>query len=140
MTVKSVVANLPFIADLPLYSAEKPYTVIPLAGSSTPSAGNVEITQRQVQVGDLRHLGFTLGKNGVQVVNHESKYLDAWDHAAVKAYKKETEAVLREVIPDAEYVLTWDFRVWTCFFISPGLTDNLIRDERMKSPDQILSI
>ncbi|KAM0186996.1 hypothetical protein ACHAPI_011424 [Fusarium lateritium] len=106
----SVVAELPFIANIPLYQKEKPYTVVTLAGSDIPPSGNVQIVRSEVVIQDVRDLNMQLSTNGFQVFKHSSNNLDAHDNTTVDRYKNETESLLQSIFSDAVCVKTWDLR------------------------------
>jgi hypothetical protein len=114
-------ADLSFLADLPKYETEKPYSILASINAPKPDdfpegGSNVDFDKLTVPIHDLRGSedDFTIVKNGFQVVPHVSKAEWARSWEGIASYKRETEAILTRMY-NAEFVLCWDYRVYLPF-------------------------
>jgi hypothetical protein len=112
-----VQSTLEFLANIPLYQQEKPYFVLPLAGSTIDPdkdpVTNIKLVPEELTIYDIRQQGqeFSIGTNGFQIIKHRTQALPVNNIESLKSYKTETEDMLKGLYPDAECVHTWDFRV-----------------------------
>lgn len=108
--------SISHIADDPKYRTEKPYFIIPVQGGAldpeTDRVTNLQYERHQVEVGDVRAAEpkHTIETNGFTLCEHKSDYIGGHDKETVQKYRLETQEHLKQIFPDAELVLTWDFR------------------------------
>ena len=109
-------ATLAYMAKLPLYETEKPYTIIPSAEREDIADGdrsNVEVDSHEnINITDIRPWmsDVKLETHGIQVLSHTSRYPRLDKLSQCKGYKKETAELLEKHF-GAERVITWDLRV-----------------------------
>lgn len=112
-----VYSEIDFLADLPLYQDEKPYYVLPSEKEQidihSKDLSNLEYEVHKVKVSDVRDCksDYTLDTAGFQIVQNASKNLVINDLNDLRGYKEETEAVLREVFPEAIHIHCYDYLV-----------------------------
>ncbi|CAM1505657.1 Fc.00g112940.m01.CDS01 [Cosmosporella sp. VM-42] len=108
-------ASLAFLAKLPTYDTEKPYTIIPSADRldvKDADRTNVEIeTHDGIKLTDIRDwkADVNLDTHGFQVLSHVTKYPRLDKLSQCKGYKKETADFLEKHF-GADRVITWDLR------------------------------
>src|SRR5436190_7366703 len=99
-----IIADIEFLADLPLYQKEKPYlALLPPSPDRDPDKERLDNLEFEVHHGiaitDIRNSkDFTIDKCGFEVLSHESQYLAFQDVEDVDAYKRETENLLRTTL------------------------------------------
>lgn len=111
-----VQTELEFLSNLPEYELNKPYLVLPLVGSGfNPDLDlritNIKLETKPVTIQDMRGGDFSVAKNGFQFIHHVCNTLAVTDLTELKAHKSEMEQLLSQVFPDAERIVTWDYRV-----------------------------
>jgi hypothetical protein len=111
-----ILTKLDFLANLPLYTYEKPFLcLLPPDQGIDPDEvrlDNLEFEDREgILVKDMRNLpGLTLNTCGFQYIHHRSNFLRFTTPDDVKAYKVDTENMLRELC-GAVHVLCYDLRL-----------------------------
>jgi hypothetical protein len=112
-----IIASLEFLADIPLYDEEKPFlALMPPRDGFDPDAtrtDNLEWeTHHDILITDIRDRGqeFTVERCGFLVTNHTSQYLALDNVDSLRAYRKETEALLRKTL-GATHVVCYEHRV-----------------------------
>lgn len=99
-----VKASLRFLADLPIYHAEKPYlkevppdgvTLEPKLMTWTnwdfEEVEGITIRDVQDQIGN-----FSIDREGFEIVHHKSKHLALNDEASIESYQHEIETLLEK--------------------------------------------
>lgn len=103
LNMPDVESKIDFLSDLPLYNVEKPFLVLPLAGTSVNPESyritNIELEAKPVLIKDIRGKDLSSSKNGFQIVQHTSKNLKFDGLESLKVHKKETEDLLSDVFP-----------------------------------------
>ena len=110
------VAEIEFLADLPIYSTEKPYLCL-LSPDQKIDPDNVRLDNLEfekhsnINVEDIReHSELCLDECGFEYVQHKSAISEFTIPADVDAYKRETEGLLRDRF-GAVKVLTYELRL-----------------------------
>ncbi|CCC12599.1 unnamed protein product [Sordaria macrospora k-hell] len=117
----TITTTIEFIKDDPKFivgskGCEKPYYIIPVEGGAvnplTDKVTNMAYERHVVGVRDIREAqpAPTLERNGFILSAHKSMAIASHDSESIDRYKQETQELLRKVFPDAEEVVTWDFR------------------------------
>jgi hypothetical protein len=109
-------AEIEFLADLPLYQTEKPYLCLlsPERGIDPDQVrlDNLEFEKHSnIKVEDIReHPELQLDDCGFEYLQHQSAISEFTDPADVEVYKQETEGLLRDRFA-AVKVLTYELRL-----------------------------
>ncbi len=112
----SNIADIEFLADLPLYQTEKPYLcLLPPEQGIDPDEvrlDNLEFEkQTNIKVEDIReHPELHIDACGFEYLQHQSKIAEFTETAHVDAYKRETEELLKDRFC-ATKVLTYEVRL-----------------------------
>ena len=115
-TMPGISTHIVHIAD-PKFRSEKPFFIIPIQGGSinpeTDQVTNLHYESKPVAVTDMgeRPNPPTIHDNGFTLLARHRRFLEHHDMESVQQYKLEVQEHLRIVFPDAEEVLTWDFRM-----------------------------
>jgi hypothetical protein len=109
-------AEIEFLADLPLYQTEKPYLCL-LSPEQKIDPDQVRLDNLEfekhsnIKVEDLReHPELRLDDCGFEYIQHETAISEFTNPADVDAYKRETESLLRDRFV-AVRVLTYELRL-----------------------------
>jgi hypothetical protein len=109
-------AEIEFLADLPIYNTEKPYLCL-LSPEQKIDPDQVRLDNLEfekhssINVEDIReHPELRLEDCGFEYVQHESAISKFTSPAEVDAYKRETEGILRDRF-SAVKVLTYELRL-----------------------------
>lgn len=106
-----MLTEIQFLAPLPLYDEEKPYSTFPLASTNEKPTSNVELISKSVEILNLRNTSTTLFTNGFQVERHDTNCLKFVTVEDAERYKAETSSFLQTIIPHSVHVTTYDFVV-----------------------------
>ena len=110
-------ASLEFLADIPLYEEEKPYlALLPPHHGFNPDIKRMDNleweTHSDITIKDIRDScdRYTIDECGFQVLEHSSKATGFDTESELRAYREETEALLRDNL-QASLVLCYDLKV-----------------------------
>lgn len=111
-----VSTTLEFLADLPLYSKEKPFHVIPPASTAATytmkQLGNIVLDNGKVTVHDIREQEeeFKLERNGFEIVDNCARNLSFNSTECLRRYGAEIDEFLRKET-GADYVSCFSVKV-----------------------------
>ena len=128
-------ARLDFLADIPLYQHEKPYVVLlPAHEKSDPDQrlNNLEWEAHDVLMTDIRGIWDTLDidRCGFQAIRHKTASSDFHSVPDLRAYRKETESLLKERYPSS-YIVCYDLKVssYLADFLAKFITPHSASEE-----------
>ena len=136
----NTVSQLGFLKPLDLYKMENPYWLFIGKPKNAPDVDitNVETERVSVPVCDVRNheIDYSLEKQGFQFIIHKHTFQSFDDEQRLRQeYLPQVEKTIRDIIPEAERVHIYDWRVCiTCSADERSLTSP--RSER-RSPRRI---